>query len=258
MTLSFRGAEINYSVVGKGEATILLHGFLESSQIWEEFLPEFTKYGKIITIDLPGHGKSEVISEVHSMELMAEAVYKVLEATDVKKANFIGHSMGGYVGLALMEQHPELIRDFMLLNSTPLADSEEKKENRDRSAELVEKNKQAYVSMAIKNLLSPANSERFSDEIQKLITEASHFPSSGITAALKGMKIRTDRTEVLKDFSGRKVIVAGKEDPLVNIPDLEVIANDVGANFIGFSGGHLSYIENKKEFVKLCISSKKK
>ena len=258
MTLSFRGAEINYSVVGKGEATILLHGFLESSQIWEEFLPEFTKYGKIITIDLPGHGKSEVISEVHSMELMAEAVYKVLEATDVKKANFIGHSMGGYVGLALMEQHPELIRDFMLLNSTPLADSEEKKENRDRSAELVEKNKQAYVSMAIKNLLSPANSERFSDEIQKLITEASHFPSSGITAALKGMKIRTDRTEVLKDFSGRKVIVAGKEDPLVNIPDLEVIANDVGATFICFSGGHLSYIENKKEFVKLCISSKKK
>ncbi|NJW54637.1 alpha/beta fold hydrolase, partial [Salinimicrobium oceani] len=176
MTLKFQEKKIYYSVVGKGEATVLLHGFLESSKIWEEFLPEFSKHGKIITIDLPGHGRSEIVSEVHRMELMAEAVHEVFKATGVKKANFIGHSMGGYVGLAFMEKYPQLINDFMLLNSTPQADSEEKKENRDRSAELVEKNKKAYVSMAIKNLLSPANSERFSDEVQDLIKEASHFP----------------------------------------------------------------------------------
>lgn len=257
MTLKFQEKKIYYSVVGKGEATVLLHGFLESSKIWEEFLPEFSKYGKIITIDLPGHGRSEVVSEVHRMELMAEAVHEVFMATGVKKANFIGHSMGGYVGLAFMEKYPQLINDFMLLNSTPQADSEEKKENRDRSAELVEKNKKAYVSMAIKNLLSPANSERFSDEVQDLIKEASHFPTRGITAALKGMKIRTDRTEVLKGFNGNKFLVAGEEDPLVNIPDLKAIASQANTTFISFSGGHLSYIENKSEFLKLCISSNK-
>lgn len=257
MTLDFKGAEIYYSVVGEGEATMLLHGFLESSTIWEEFLPEFSKHGKIITMDLPGHGRSGVISEVHSMELMAEAVYEVLKATGVKKANFIGHSMGGYVGLAFLERHPDMIKDFMLLNSTPQADSEEKQENRDRSAELVEKNKQAYVSMAIKNLLSPANSEKFSDEIKTLISEASQFPTTGITAALKGMKIRTDRTEVLKGFSRNKFLIAGNEDPLVNIADLKYIASRTNTSFISFSGGHLSYIENKSEFIKLCISSNK-
>ena len=257
MNLKFQEKTIYYSVVGEGEATVLLHGFLESSKIWDEFLPEFSKYGKIITIDLPGHGRSEVVSEVHSMELMAEAVHEVFMATGAKKTNFIGHSMGGYVGLAFLEKYPQLVKDFMLLNSTPQADSEEKKENRDRSAELVEKNKKAYISMAIKNLLSPANSEKFSEEVQELIREASHFPTKGITAALKGMKIRTDKTEVLKGFKGNKFLVAGEEDPLVNVTDLKDIASQANTGFISFSGGHLSYIENKSEFIKLCISSNK-
>lgn len=257
MKVNFKGAKIYYSVIGEGEVTVLVHGFLESSQIWEKFLPEFSQYGKIITLDLPGHGKSEVVSEVHSMELMAEAVHEVLITTGVKKANFIGHSMGGYVGLAFLAKYPQLVNDFMLLNSTPQADSVEKQENRDRSAELVEKNKPAFVSMAIKNLLSPKNSGKFSDEIQELITDAMSFPTAGITAALKGMKIRTDRTGVLEAFKGNKLIVAGEEDPLVNIRDLKEIAIRCGCTFISFSGGHLSYIENKSEFVKLCISSKK-
>lgn len=257
MNINFQGAEIHYSVVGEGEATVLLHGFLESSQIWDEFLPMFSEYGKIITIDLPGHGRSGVISEVHSMELMAGAVYEVLKTLGVKKANFIGHSMGGYVSLAFLEKHPQMVNDFMLLNSTPQADSVEKKEIRDRSAELVEKNKSAYVSMAIKNLLSPNNSENFSEEIQQLIRNAKDFPTQGITAALKGMKIRTDRINVLMRFSGNKLIVAGEEDPLVNIPELKEIAFRCNSRFISFSGGHLSYIENKEQFIDLCISSKK-
>ena len=257
MKVNFRGAEIHYSIVGEGEATVLLHGFLESSEIWEEFLPEFSRYGKIITIDLPGHGRSGCIDEIHSMELMAEAVFEVLKTTGVKKANFIGHSMGGYVGLAFLEKHPEMVQDFMLLNSTPQSDSEEKKEIRDRSVELVKRNKRAYVTMAINNLLSPNNTGKFSEEIDVLKERALQFPTEGITAALKGMKIRTNRNEVLKSYSGNKILVAGKEDPLVNIQELKQLAEEAECGFISFSGGHLSYIENKNQFIKLCISSKK-
>ncbi|WP_029037554.1 alpha/beta fold hydrolase [Salinimicrobium xinjiangense] len=257
MILNFRGADIHYSVVGEGDATVLLHGFLESSEIWEEFLPQFSKYGKVITIDLPGHGRSGCIEKVHSMELMAGAVHEVLKTLGVKKANFIGHSMGGYVSLAFLEEHPEMMKDLMLLNSTSQADSEEKKEIRDRSVELVQKNKRAYISMAINNLLSPNNTERFSEEIEELKKRAMKFPTKGISAALKGMKIRTNRTDVLSSFSGNKIIVAGREDPLVNLKDLSNLANRSGCTFITFSGGHLSYIENKRKFIELCISSKK-
>ena len=257
MKVNFRGAEIHYSIVGEGETTVLLHGFLESSEIWEEFLPEFSRYGKIISIDLPGHGRSGCIDEIHSMELMAEAVFQVLQAAGVKKANFIGHSMGGYVSLAFLEKHRGMVQDLMLLNSTPQADSEEKKEIRNRSVDLVEKNKRAYVSMAINNLLSPRNTGKFLEEIEILKERALQFPTEGITAALKGMKIRTDRTDVLKSFSGKKILVAGREDPLVNLKELKQLAKEAECDFISFSGGHLSYIENKARFKKLCISSKK-
>ena len=257
MTINFQGAEIHYSVVGEGEATVLLHGFLESSKIWADFLPEFSLFGKIISIDLPGHGRSGYIGEVDSMELMAEAVWEILKSLGVKKANFIGHSMGGYVSLAFLEKHPEMVNELMLLNSTPQSDSAEKREIRDRSVELVQKNKRSYVRMAINNLLSPQNTGKFSEEIQKLQEEAINFPTEGITAALKGMKIRTDKINVLKSFSGRKVLVAGLEDPLVNIQDLKQIATECNCTFITFSGGHLSYIENREHFLTLCISSKK-
>lgn len=257
MKIHFQGAEIYYSVAGEGEATVLLHGFLESSEIWEEFLPEFSGYGKIITIDLPGHGKSGCVEDIHSMELMAEVVFEVLKTTGVKKANFIGHSMGGYVGLAFLEKYREMVQDFMLLNSTPQADSEEKKEIRERSVDLVQKNKRSYVSMAINNLLSPRNAERFEPEISKLKENALKFPVKGITAALKGMKIRTERTIVLKNYRRKKILVAGLEDPLIKIHDLKRLAAQCSCSFITFSGGHLSYIENKDEFKKLCISSKK-
>ncbi|MCX2838744.1 alpha/beta hydrolase [Salinimicrobium sp. MT39] len=256
MKIKFQETEIHYSIVGEGETTVLLHGFLESSEIWEDFLPGFSKYGRIICIDLPGHGKSGVISEVHSMELMAEAVYAVLQATGVKKGNIIGHSMGGYVALAFLEQHPEMVQDLMLLNSTPQADSEEKKEIRDRSVELVQRNKKAYITMAINNLLSPRNTASFSEEIDELKDKAMGFPTEGITAALKGMKIRSEKIEVLKNYSGQKIIVAGSEDPLVNISELRNLAEGCGCKFFQFSGGHLSYIENREQFRKLCISSK--
>lgn len=257
MILKFRNKEIFYQVSGSGKAVVMLHGFLESSEIWDEFLPEFSRFGQIITIDLPGHGRSKCIQDIHSMELMAEAVHAVLTAIGVKKADFIGHSMGGYVSLAFLDQFPKMVDSLMLLNSTTAADSHEKKENRERSIEVVEKNKKAYVSMAISNLLTPEHNELYSKEVDHLKKIAYNFPTEGITAALQGMKIRTNKTSVLKSFSGGKIIVAGKEDPIMDIQEIKQLAIETDSFFVSLPGGHLSYLESKEEFRKLCISSKK-
>ena len=257
MILKFKNREVFYQVSGAGKPVVMLHGFLESSQIWNDFLPEFSEYGQIITIDLPGHGRSQCIEEVHSMELMAEAVHAVLLSIGVKKAEFVGHSMGGYVVLAFLELYPQMVDSLMLLNSTPAADSEEKKEIRERSVEVVEKNKRAYISMAISKLLTPEHNELFSKEVEQLKETAYNFPTEGITAALRGMKIRTDRTSVLKGYPGSKIIVSGKEDPIMNIQEIKKLAIETESFFVSLPGGHLSYLESKEEFKKLCISSKK-
>ena len=251
MTTTYKEASIYYTVEGEGNPIVLLHGFLESGKIWDSFSTEFGKRRQIINIDLPGHGASGVIAEEHSMELMAEAVLHVLKELNLEKVDLLGHSMGGYVALAFLEKNPEMVRKIILMNSTTVADTDEKSDNRERSIELVKKNKKAYVSMAISNLLTPMNNERFKAETQLLKDEALQFPTEGIIAALKGMKNRTDRTGVLKHFRGPKFMLTGEQDPLLEYQEIEDIAEGTRSKLYAFPGGHLSYLENKMQFLKI-------
>lgn len=257
MEIPFKNTSLFYTSRGAGEPVVLIHGFLESSKIWKSFLPEFAKIGKVITLDLPGHGRSGCIGEVHSMELMAEALLTVLKALDIEKTNIVGHSMGGYAALAFLEKYPGMVSNLMLLNSTPAADSLERKKTRDRSMVVVKKNKEAFISMAISNLLSPGNTKKYETEVRELKVEALKFPTRGILNNIKGMKIRTDRTAVLEKFSGGKLIVSGKADPLINLHQIQRLAKVTGSFLISLPGGHLSYLENREKFIKLCISSNK-
>ena len=106
-TCIFRQGRIRYKQQGKGRAVILLHGFLEDLHIWDEFSSELSKSYRVISIELPGHGKSENFGYVHSMELMADAVMAVLKQERLRKVVIIGHSMGGYVSLAFAEKYSD-------------------------------------------------------------------------------------------------------------------------------------------------------
>src|SRR5690554_2956116 len=158
---------------------VLLHGFLESSKMWDPLLPELSKDRKIITIDLPGLGESGVISEIHSMELMAEVIDSVLNHLQIASATFVGHSMGGYVTLAYAEMFPDRVEKIVLLNSTPIADSEERKEIRGRALKIIDRNSRAYISMAIANWAGETSRSKFMEEIEHYRNLAYGFPVNG-------------------------------------------------------------------------------
>lgn len=250
MTLEFKSSKFDYSLQGSGKAIVLLHGFLENQTMWEPFVPELIKNHTVITIDLPGHGKSECIGYIHTMELMAEVVHAVLVHEKIEQASFLGHSMGGYVTLAFAERHPQMCSEMTLLNSTPKADSAERKENRDRAIALVKKHKNTFLSMAITNLFAEENREKFATEIEALKKDALKMKTQGIIAALEGMKIRKDRTRLLKKMSIPKTIIAGTLDPIMPVDDLKKIATSCECQFLTWEGGHMSTLENKAEMLK--------
>jgi len=247
MMLNYRNTQLYYTSKGIGNPIVFLHGFLESSNIWNFIIPTLSQKRQVICIDLPGHGNSGILEEVHSMELMAEAVHHILSHLGIERATFVGHSMGGYVSLAFSEKFPIIISGLALINSTPDEDSEEKKETRDRAASLVKRNKSAFVNMAISNLLSPENSLKFKSEIEGLKKEAQNFSKEGIIAALKGMKIRTNKIEGLKSLDIPKFIVAGKNDPVMDYKRVENVAKHCNCRLISFDDGHLAFIENQEE-----------
>ena len=119
--IQFKNTQISFSDTGKGTVIVLLHGFLENKKMWDFYISEFAKKNRVIAIDLLGHGESECLGYVHSMEDHADAVQAVLSDLRIRKAIFIGHSMGGYVALAFAELYPDNTKGLVLLNSTARA-----------------------------------------------------------------------------------------------------------------------------------------
>lgn len=252
-----KGTPIFYSTTGYGSPIVLLHGFLETKEIWNETIGKLKQYRQVVTIDLPGHGKSGNFNKVHTMEDMAEAVHVVLQKLSLPKIALVGHSMGGYVALAYLEKYPNAVEEIILLNSTPEPDSTEKRKLRERSVNMVNKKKKAFIQMAISGLTSPKNLELFKHPIEELKENAYKLSKASIIAALQGMKVRKDRKEVLKNFKGGKLLVTGEDDPLLNKSEIERLAHYCECRLSVIPGGHLSYIESKYNFWELCISSKK-
>ena len=249
----YKNTKISYSDTGKGNAVVLLHGFLENQTMWQDLVPELSKKHRLITLDLLGHGETECMGYVHSMEDNADVVQAVLSKLRIRKAVFIGHSMGGSVALAYAELYPEKIRGFVLLNSTSKADSEERKANRNRAIKAVKKDYTTFIRLSITNLFSPDNRELLVDEIEKVKNEALKTPLQGVVASLEGMKIRKDREVLLHLTPYPKMLILGKKDPvLIYETTLEQI-EDTAVKLVTFPDGHMSHIENRDELLKVLL-----
>ena len=256
-TLPFKNTNISFSVEGNGAAVVLLHGFLENITMWNSVSRELSKRNKVICIDLLGHGKSECVGYVHSMELMAEAVEAVLKHLRIRKTIVVGHSMGGYVALAFAEKNPTKIKGLCLMNSTSLADDEERKILRARANKMIQTNFKNMVRMSFANLFSEKSRDLFKTEMKLALQEAMQTPVQGYIACQEGMRIRPNRIAVLKNNDFKKLFVIGKEDPVLKYQELEKEVKATNAESVVFEEGHMSHIENKialittlKEFVK--------
>lgn len=257
-TTIYKNTKISFTDQGKGTAIVLLHGFLENQSMWNAFLPEFSKKNRVITIDLLGHGNTESLGYVHSMEDNADMVMSVLQHLKIRKSVFIGHSMGGYVALAIAELYPENVKGIVLLNSTSRADSDERKTNRDRAIKAVKQNYSAFISMSIANLFSEKNRGLLVNEIENVKKEALKTPLQGIVASLEGMKIRKDREVILHFATYPIFLILGKQDPVLNYEETISQIENTNTTLVSFNDGHMSHIENQEKLLEVLLGFLKK
>lgn len=250
MNLEYKGINIFYTDSGSGNTVVLLHGFLENSNMWTPFIPRLSKNNRVICIDLLGHGKTACLGYLHSMELMTECVNAVLQHLKIEKSTFIGHSMGGYVVLAFAEKKPDMVDGICLMNSTAEADHPERKKNRDRAIVAVKANYKLFVKMGIANLFRPKNRTIFSEDIKQITEEALQTPLQGIIAALEGMKIRKNREHILQNSKFKKMMMISKKDPVLEFDSLINQTKNTDVKIVEFADGHMSHIENKNDFLQ--------
>lgn len=246
-TFIYKNTNISYTDEGKGVALVFLHGFLENKNLWKEVVPDFTSKHRVICVDLMGHGVSECLGYVHSMEDQADMVFALIHHLKLRKITLIGHSMGGYVALAFAELYPDVVKRLMLVNASSRADSDERKQNRNRAIEVVKKNATAFVSMAIQNLFSEEFAQHNQSKISAFKKEALQTPIQGILAAIEGMRDRIDR-EVLLHFSPYPVmILGGKNDLIVPLETLREECENNETQLVEMETGHISPLENPQK-----------
>lgn len=212
---------LHYKISGSGtEDLVLLHGFMENLNIWNDMEPKLSERFRLIKIDLPGHGQSRICGETHSMDFMAEKVVEVTQSLGLEKFHVLGHSMGGYVALAMAAQRPELLKSLTLFFSSFLADDEDKKTQRLKSLRIIREAFPAYVRAGIPNLFNP-NEKIYLEHKVALATEmALTTNNEGALAAVKGMVERADQSNVIADFQERILMLAGKHDDVVPTQEL--------------------------------------
>lgn len=218
---------LNYEISGNGpENLVLLHGFMENLLIWDDMEQYLSKKFRLIKIDLPGHGRSDIYGEVHTMELMAEKVKEVTDKLQLENFHLLGHSMGGYTSLAFAEKYPEVLKSLTLFFSTYYPDDEEKKEQRRKSFRIILENFRTYVSAGIPNLFNPNEKDILEGKIELAKEIALSTKPEGALACVKGMIERTDKKNVLEKLESKILIIAGKHDNAVktdvmvkNLPD---------------------------------------
>ncbi|WP_246431403.1 alpha/beta fold hydrolase [Winogradskyella flava] len=247
MILEYKHIDVHFTTTGKGKAIVLLHGFLENVDMWNDLAPELGKRYQVVCIDLLGHGRTGCIGYVHTMDDMADAVLAVLKHLNITRVKCIGHSMGGYAALALAEKQPELFSGLCLMNSTFEADDIEKHLIRTRAIEMAKVDYKSLICLSFSNLFAPESKERFTKAYDHALQLALQTSVQGYIAAQEGMKLRPDRLHVFKHLKGQKLILIGKKDTLVDSKKTIEKINTTNIEYLELPSGHMSHIENKSE-----------
>lgn len=244
--------KLRYRDKGQGKVILLLHGYLESLETFETFANDLSRLARVITLDLPGHGLSEFIKNTCNIEEMADAVNELTDHLQLQKINLAGHSMGGYVALAYADKFSNKLESFCLFHSSPNADTEDKKANRQREIELVKQGKKELICKSnIPKTFSNKNQTKYAHEIERVTEIACKTPDKGIIAALEAMMNRPDRNDILKSLNMPKVSIMGKEDNFIPLPVAREIAriNDL-TPFVLQTSGHMGFIEQRQECLR--------
>ena len=248
--ITYKKLKVHYSVEGTGDTLVFLHGFLLEKGMWKDVALAFKKSHRVICIDLLGHGKTENLGYIHTMEDQAKMLKFLLDTLEIKNCFLIGHSMGGYISLSFSELYRDTVSGLCLMNSTAMADDAEKKRNRDRGIAAIKHNHKTFIRVAIPSLFSEENRSVFSQEINEITEESLKMSQQGIIASLEGMKVRNDRTHMLNQDDFHVLMIFGKKDPVLDYKSFQLQAKNKSVTSVILDGGHMSHVENKDELIK--------
>ncbi|MET0623070.1 MAG: alpha/beta hydrolase [Pyrinomonadaceae bacterium] len=250
--VSVRGVEVAYDEVGRGDAFVLLHGFPFDRSMWREQAEVLSADFRVIAPDLRGLGETPLGGlAAATMDEMAEDVAALLDALNVERAVLGGLSMGGYVVFEFFRRFPRRVRALVLADTRPQEDDDAGKRTREENAQKVlREGMRPLVDSMLPKLLTASTRERRPDVFERVSAMMLAVRPEGAAAALRGMAVRRDQTELLSRIDMPTLVVVGTEDAITTPSDAEAMAAKIeGARLVRVEGAaHLSNVERPEEF----------
>jgi pimeloyl-ACP methyl ester carboxylesterase len=254
-----------YQKTGEGDAIVLIHGFPENGNLWNNITGHLALTNTLIIPDLPGSGQTKLDGSV-SLAEMASRLKDLLTGEAINKCVVAGHSLGGYVALAFAAMYPEMVAGLCLVHSTPVTDDEEKKQIRKKSIELIRKGgKRGFLRQMVSGLFSPAFMKARPELVERQIAAAMEIEEEGLINFYEAMMHRPDRTNVLQQPAFPVQWILGADDNVIPLQNILPYCHKADINFVSFyeNCGHMSMIEmpvelkrDIKAFTDYCYSVK--
>jgi 3-oxoadipate enol-lactonase len=241
-----------YSDRGRGQATalILVHGFPLDRRLWSAQVGAFANLTRVITPDLRGHGRSQVVPGPYTMDQHADDLVALLDHLEIRQTVVAGLSMGGYVAFAFWRRHPERVRGLILADTRAEPDSEAARAGRDAAMVKVQQVGAAvYADEMLPRLLAPGilSDVKIAGAARRIMAEQ---PVAGIVGALGGLRDRADSGATLPTITVPTLVIAGDEDVITPPADAQALAAAIPGVRLAIipRSGHLSPLENPRAF----------
>jgi pimeloyl-ACP methyl ester carboxylesterase len=236
---------------GTGPPLMFVHGFPLDHRMWKQQIKEFSRSYRVIAPDLRGFGKSSSVADDATLTMrdFADDLAEMLSVLEIDEpVCLIGLSMGGYIAFQFWEHHRDRLSSLVLCDTRSIADSEEARTNRFKTAQIVlEAGSQPLAEAMSTKLFAPDVSSSVLADVKTMIVEAS---PAGIAAASRGMAERPDVTDRLSEVELPALVVVGSFDSISSPEEMRQLANGIpGSEFAEIpDAGHMSPMENPDAF----------
>lgn len=250
---------IHYRRKGKGPVCVLIHGFCENLEVWKNLELPLSREFDLILIYLPGFGKSPLPEDDFAIRDIARDVDNLLSKLDIDKYGVIGHSLGGYVGLSLANQYPEKINQLVLVNSTALPDSPEKKTNRNRVISFIEKyGVNNFLGEFVPSLFNSDNLDHHAADIEEVKAMGEGLSAEVIIGYTKAMRDRPDHISVLQESPTKSYFIYGDKDMIFSTDDIKQQTDLLPlSNILELKDcGHMSMYEDPDDLIGFLMSTR--
>ena len=231
---------------------LFFHPFPLHADVWEELLLTCAAQGLCAAaLDAPGFGGTPPLGEPLTMETIARLGAVALDALGATRAGIVGNSMGGYAAMAFMRLFPERVSSMTLIATKASADPPAAKAGREEQARAVlERGPRAVMEVLLPKVLARAPAEAVRRRVEALAARAT---VQGMADAVRGMALRPDSLLEMPRWRVPTLVIAGAEDALMPLTDLETMASAIpGARLEVIDGaGHLPYLDRPAEVAGL-------